>query len=144
MGYYYISSTGNRIEARLNLVEALGATVEAGLAVAGDGLPLPHEATITRFLISSSASEVISALTTAMTEGIAGVGYESPSDSEQNWERAVLGVKERRISEGGPRHATVSLSMYLAPSIQLLYRWTDGVDVLVDDTGAMLVFMGEV
>lgn len=153
MGYYYRTTTGNPIEARLNLVEALGTTIDAGLiraphsdtwVVAGDGLPLPHEASITRFLVASSASGVISALTAAMTEGIAGVGYESPSDDGQDWERPVLAVRERRITDGGPRHATVSLSMYLAPHLQLLYRWTDGVDILTDDTGATLVFVEEV
>lgn len=138
------------------LAEVLSVRVDAGLIRAaysdtwtpeGSGLPMPMEISLTVPIAAASASAVAGQLYNLSQQGIAAIGYESPlqDDGYLEWERPVLAVRRLEVREGGPRHAFVRMSFYVAPTIYRLTRAaTSEGDTLVDSTGAVIVFAEEV
>lgn len=112
---------------------------------------MPVEANISRFYTASTAPEVLSALSSLRVElgvnsdGVVGVGYESPlgASGTLEWERPVLAVRALEVREGGARYVVVRMRFVVGGQIIRLSRWSTGSDEIVDDTGAHIVFAEE-
>ncbi len=161
MPYYFRRTDGSQVYATFTeLGEVLSYRVDAQLmrgpdtttwVAVGDGLPMPVEANISRFYTASAAPGVLSALSSLRAElgvnsdGVVGVGYESPTDSGVEWERPLWGVPSISVSEGSSRHVIVRMRLLLGPTVYRLTRAvTSAGDALVDSTGAVIVFGEEV
>lgn len=160
MPYYFRRTNGQVYATFTELGEVLSYKVDAQLmrgpdtttwVAVGDGLPMPVEANISRFYTASAAPGVLSALSSLRAElgvnsdGVVGVGYESPTDSGVEWERPLWGVPSISVSEGSSRYVVVRMRLFLSPSVYRLTRAvTSAGDTLVDSTGAVIVFGEEV
>jgi len=161
MPYYFRRTDGSQVYASFTeLGEVLSYRVDAHLmrgpdtttwVAVGDGLPMPVEANISRFYTASTAPEVLSALSSLRVElgvnsdGVVGVGYESPlgASGTLEWERPVLAVRALEVREGGARYVVVRMRFVVGGQIIRLSRWSTGSDEIVDDTGAHIVFAEE-
>lgn len=161
MPYYFRRTDGSQVYATFTeLGEVLSYRVDAQLmrgpdtatwVAVGDGLPMPVEANITRVYTASAAPEILSALSSlraelgANSEGVVGVGYESPTDSGVEWERPLWGVPSVFVSQGSSRHVIVRMRLLLGPTVYRLTRAvTSAGDTLVDHEGSAILYGEEV